>query len=184
MVAAVDGACIAGLQWSQDGGGMVAAHELGHTLGAVQNHAPYSNNHGHCVDEWDVMCYDDGSGRKMTYRCGKAGAGPSNPYDRLLDCGMNTYFNPKPKADSYLATHWNIAKSSYLATTEPPRWDRLARPRVSVVPPVGATIAGAQVVHVRADPSVENGLALFLVSDNLRKGAALNAIQIAELVLS
>ena len=32
-------------------------------------------------------------------------------------------------------------------------------------------------------PSVENGLALFLVSDNLRKGAALNAIQIAELLV-
>ena len=31
--------------------------------------------------------------------------------------------------------------------------------------------------------SVENGLALFLVSDNLRKGAALNAIQIAELLV-
>jgi aspartate-semialdehyde dehydrogenase len=36
---------------------------------------------------------------------------------------------------------------------------------------------------VRADASVENGLALFLVSDNLRKGAALNAIQIAELIV-
>src|SRR6185295_11097323 len=37
--------------------------------------------------------------------------------------------------------------------------------------------------RVRADASVENGLALFLVSDNLRKGAALNAIQIAELIV-
>jgi aspartate-semialdehyde dehydrogenase len=37
--------------------------------------------------------------------------------------------------------------------------------------------------RIRRDPTVENGLALFLASDNLRKGAALNAIQIAELVL-
>ncbi|MCW2963602.1 MAG: hypothetical protein JWO17_854 [Actinomycetia bacterium] len=37
--------------------------------------------------------------------------------------------------------------------------------------------------RVRRDPTVEHGLALFLASDNLRKGAALNAIQIAELVL-
>ena len=36
--------------------------------------------------------------------------------------------------------------------------------------------------RIRRDPTVENGLALFLASDNLRKGAALNAIQIAELV--
>ncbi len=37
--------------------------------------------------------------------------------------------------------------------------------------------------RVRADTTVENGLALLVVCDNLRKGAALNAVQIAELVL-
>jgi aspartate-semialdehyde dehydrogenase len=37
--------------------------------------------------------------------------------------------------------------------------------------------------RVRPDRSSENGLALFLAGDNLRKGAALNAVQIAELVL-
>ncbi|MER8067038.1 aspartate-semialdehyde dehydrogenase [Streptomyces sp. NPDC094034] len=36
--------------------------------------------------------------------------------------------------------------------------------------------------RIRNDETVENGLALFLSNDNLRKGAALNAIQIAELV--
>ena len=36
------------------------------------------------------------------------------------------------------------------------------------------------VSRVREDPTVENGLALWIVSDNLRKGAALNAVQIAE----
>jgi aspartate-semialdehyde dehydrogenase len=34
--------------------------------------------------------------------------------------------------------------------------------------------------RIRNDPSSQNGLALWIVSDNLRKGAALNAIQIAE----
>ena len=37
--------------------------------------------------------------------------------------------------------------------------------------------------RIRTDPTVENGLALFIACDNLRKGAALNAIQIAELAL-
>ncbi len=37
--------------------------------------------------------------------------------------------------------------------------------------------------RVRQDRTVVNGLALFVVADNLRKGAALNAIQIAELIL-
>jgi aspartate-semialdehyde dehydrogenase len=36
--------------------------------------------------------------------------------------------------------------------------------------------------RIRVDPTVDNGLAMWIVSDNLRKGAALNAVQIAELV--
>src|SRR3712207_8641557 len=38
--------------------------------------------------------------------------------------------------------------------------------------------------RIRRDPTVEHGLALFVVGDNLRKGAALNAIQIAEVMLA
>ncbi|MDI1363267.1 MAG: aspartate-semialdehyde dehydrogenase [bacterium] len=37
--------------------------------------------------------------------------------------------------------------------------------------------------RLRPDPTVANGLALFVTGDNLRKGAALNAVQIAEVVL-
>jgi aspartate-semialdehyde dehydrogenase len=40
------------------------------------------------------------------------------------------------------------------------------------------------VSRVRSDPTVDNGIALWCVSDNLRKGAALNAIQIAEALLN
>ena len=36
--------------------------------------------------------------------------------------------------------------------------------------------------RVRDDPTVDYGLNLWCVSDNLRKGAALNAVQIAELL--
>jgi aspartate-semialdehyde dehydrogenase len=38
------------------------------------------------------------------------------------------------------------------------------------------------VSRVRDDPTVDSGLSLWVVSDNLRKGAALNAVQIAELL--
>jgi aspartate-semialdehyde dehydrogenase len=37
--------------------------------------------------------------------------------------------------------------------------------------------------RIRPDPTVANGLALFVTGDNLRKGAALNAVQIAEVML-
>lgn len=40
------------------------------------------------------------------------------------------------------------------------------------------------VSRVREDSTVENGLSFWCVSDNLRKGAALNAVQIAELMLN
>jgi len=46
-----------------------------------------------------------------------------------------------------------------------------------------AEAAGEDAVFVsrlRTDPTVENGLSMWVVSDNLRKGAALNAVQIAE----
>src|SRR6476646_3650619 len=38
--------------------------------------------------------------------------------------------------------------------------------------------------RIRTDPTVDNGLQLWVVSDNLRKGAALNAIQIAECLIN
>jgi aspartate-semialdehyde dehydrogenase len=41
---------------------------------------------------------------------------------------------------------------------------------------------GVFVSRIRNDPTVENGLNLWVVSDNLRKGAALNAVQIAQLL--
>lgn len=40
------------------------------------------------------------------------------------------------------------------------------------------------VSRIRKDPTVENGLAFWCVSDNLRKGAALNAVQIAEVLVA
>ena len=36
--------------------------------------------------------------------------------------------------------------------------------------------------RIRRDPTVDHGLVLFISNDNLRKGAALNAVQIAELL--
>ena len=38
--------------------------------------------------------------------------------------------------------------------------------------------------RIREDPTVENGLSLWVVADNLRKGAALNTVQIAELLVN
>ena len=68
---------------------------------------------------------------------------------------------------------------------DPPRRAQRPRPR-SADFPTPASAAGEDEVlvgRIRRDAAAENGIALYLSSDNLRKGAALNAIQIAELLL-
>ncbi len=53
--------------------------------------------------------------------------------------------------------------------------------------PMNSTLIGTDETYVgriRADKTVKHGLNLWLVADNLRKGAALNGVQIAELVLN
>ena len=53
--------------------------------------------------------------------------------------------------------------------------------------PMPRAVAGTddvQVGRVRRDTGTENGIALFFSADNLRKGAATNAVQVAELLLS
>jgi len=84
------------------------------------------------------------------------------------------------------------AEAVWLETEEPLSADQAralleAAPSVRVddfpSPGKAAGIDEVLVGRIRRDPTVESGIALFLASDNLRKGAALNAIQIAELVL-
>jgi aspartate-semialdehyde dehydrogenase len=56
--------------------------------------------------------------------------------------------------------------------------------RIEEIPSPGkaAGIDEVLVGRIRRDPTVDNGLALTVAGDNLRKGAALNAVQIAELL--
>jgi aspartate-semialdehyde dehydrogenase len=85
------------------------------------------------------------------------------------------------------------AESVWLETEEPLEPSRArellaAAPSVRVedFPTPGLAAGGdeALVGRIRRDPAAENGLSLFIACDNLRKGAALNGIQIAELVLA
>ena len=52
--------------------------------------------------------------------------------------------------------------------------------------PLAINAAGQDATYVgriRQDESISNGINLWVVSDNLRKGAALNAVQIAEIYI-
>jgi aspartate-semialdehyde dehydrogenase len=61
--------------------------------------------------------------------------------------------------------------------------DDLAQ-HVYPMPLLGAGDDDTLVGRIRKDLAQDRGLSLFVVSDNLRKGAATNAVQIAELLLS
>lgn len=105
MYARIDTSC-----WDSS---VVPAHELLHTLGAVQSTAPNGTEYFHCSDESDIMCYADGSGVPMRDVCPV----DFDFYERYIDCNGDDYFNPAPAAGSWLATHWNTANSRFLSAT-------------------------------------------------------------------
>ena len=96
--------------------GMVAAHEVMHNLGGVQNSAPNASGGFHCIGEYDVMCYSDaGSGLpKMRFDCNDSARNTT-----LFDCGHNDYFHTNPTAGSYLANHWNPTNNRFLIGANP-----------------------------------------------------------------
>jgi Ricin-type beta-trefoil lectin domain-like/Fibronectin type III domain len=90
-------------------GASTASHELGHNLGAVNNNAPHTSGGGHCVDEYDVMCYSD----SPNYPSMQVLCSDRNNNNRL-DCNHDDYYSTDPAAGSYLATHWNVADNAFL----------------------------------------------------------------------
>lgn len=92
-------------------GGFVAAHEHNHNLGGVQLNAPNTSNGWHCVDDYDVMCYDDNgaAGPPMRVDCTDYSL---NEY--RFDCNNDDYYNTNPPGGSYLANNWNVVNNKFL----------------------------------------------------------------------
>ncbi|MEV6301657.1 RICIN domain-containing protein [Actinoplanes sp. NPDC051861] len=96
--ARVDSGC-----WSST----MAAHQLTHSLGAILTDSPNATGTGSCVDEYDLLCGEDRSGKPVRNVCPKKN-------EIRLDCGHDDYFSTNPKRGSYLDEHWNVALSDFL----------------------------------------------------------------------
>ena len=90
-------------------------HEITHTLGAVLPGAPHQTAAGHCTDDYDIMCYADGSITPAQLRV----VCTSKALEFHLDCGGDDYFSLKPRLGSWLARSWNVANSSFLTPPRP-----------------------------------------------------------------
>ncbi|GAA2527489.1 ricin-type beta-trefoil lectin domain protein [Pilimelia columellifera] len=97
-------------------GAQVAARELTQMLGGVQDSAPNASGGGECSDGPDLLC-DAPAATGDADPSGAAAPGADCPLagsGSRLDCGGDDYFNTGPAEGSYLATHWNIARSGFL----------------------------------------------------------------------
>jgi hypothetical protein len=93
----------------------VMLHEMTHNLGGVQRSAPHATDFAHCTDGLDVMCYPDRSPQEGSYTTSVCPA-ISGAIDQTYDCGHNDYYNPDPAPNTYLATHWNVYTSVFMAS--------------------------------------------------------------------
>lgn len=86
----------------------VELHELIHGFGAVNAIAPHDNGGWHCTDDYDRMCYNDGSGAAVTIVCS------NSAMERLLDCNHDDYASWGPNAQTLPG---NVALSTFMVST-------------------------------------------------------------------
>ncbi|MBW6438457.1 RICIN domain-containing protein [Actinoplanes hulinensis] len=89
----------------------MAAHQLTRSLGAVLTDSPNATGAGGCLDESDLLCAPDRTGKPVKNVCPKKN-------EIRLDCGHDDYFSTNPKPGSYLAKHWNVALSEFLLRSD------------------------------------------------------------------
>ncbi|WP_307798434.1 RICIN domain-containing protein [Actinoplanes flavus] len=89
----------------------MAAHQLTRSLGAVLTDSPNATGAGGCLDEYDLLCGQDRTGKPVKNVCPKKN-------EIRLDCGHDDYFSTDPKPGSYLDEHWNVALSEFLLRSD------------------------------------------------------------------
>ncbi|MDT4992638.1 MAG: hypothetical protein QOH97_2530 [Actinoplanes sp.] len=137
----VDAGC-----WSS----VVAARETTQMLGAVLHGSPNSTGAGSCLDDYDLLCAKDRSGRTARAAC------PKKHADRL-DCGHDDYFSTSPQPGSFLAKNWNVARSVFLLRSDGGDDVPDADGAVGATTPVTATASVAVTGAPTAGPADSSG---------------------------
>ena len=115
------------------------------------------------------MCYDDNgpAGPPMTLPC-------AEPADaNIFDCGHDDYFHTAPAANSYLATHWNTARSDWIVGGEGATTVSLpvpGLPAVSLLPGQSMTTTALGRVSW-APPADVSGIAAYQVQRRKERAA-------------
>jgi hypothetical protein len=137
----------------------VAAHELGHNLGAVNDDAPNSSHHAHCTDEYDVMCYQDADDTVLHTAC------PDPSFDMRLDCNHDDYYNTNPSPGTYLAKEYNVADNLFLIKGTAPvtSTSPSPSPSPSASPSASPSVSPSAGVSVSPSTSTGTGTATLLV---------------------
>lgn len=131
----------------------IESHELVHLLGGVQPSAPNANDNFHCTDEAEALCYDDDGvidGLVWAHSSQVPLRSVCDPdHERLLDCGHDDYFSTDPPPESYLASHWNTASSSFLTASGPAAVADTEAPRPTAPRPTVVGSVNGRRVSVR-----------------------------------
>jgi aspartate-semialdehyde dehydrogenase len=115
----------------------------------------------------------------MSHDCQPAAAGPRLHFAQFLSCVPNRTANVEFEHEISVedAREALYEFEGVLLIDDPANGEH-------VTPAECVGEYGVFVSRVRRDPTVPHGLSMWIVADNLRKGAALNAVQIAEALVA
>lgn len=189
---------IASTYQAVSGAGLAGVAELGEQLRATVKDAEQLTHDGKAVAHPDFNAFPQPIAHNVLAHAGNFvsdGTGETDEEQKLRNESRKILDIPDLKVSGtcvrvpVFTGHSLAVNLRFASAISPERATELLATAPGVVltdvptPLIAAGQDPSYVGRIRSDPTVEHGLALFIVGDNLRKGAALNAVQIAETAL-
>ena len=189
---------IASTYQAVSGAGLAGVAELGEQLRATVSEAEGLTYDGGAVNYTDLKSFSQPIAHNVLAHAGNFvsdGSGETDEEQKLRNESRKILQNPDLEVSGtcvrvpVFTGHSLALNLRFDSEISPERATEILRTAPGVVladVPTPLLAAGQDpsfVGRIRRDTTVEHGLAMFIVGDNLRKGAALNAVQIAEAAL-